>query len=199
MNVVFATGNPNKARELASLSEGLLQVITLKDLGIAADYQETGDTFHANSIGKALYYSQKCELPVIADDSGLEVDWLHGEPGVYSARFLGDAVSYPERCEAILKRMREARGADRSARFRCVASCALNGTLIATAEGTVEGLIHDQLAGDMGFGYDPIFYYPPFDATFAQVLMARKNEVSHRNMAFRRLMDMMKQHFQSSR
>lgn len=190
--IVFATGNPNKVRELKPLAEPVFRLIPLSETGVAADFVETGSTFDANSQGKAQYYSELVSYPVVADDSGLEIDALGGDPGVYSARFLDPEMSYKERCAVILEKLANIAEAERTARFCCVASCAVNGSVIASARGIVEGQISFEAKGDGGFGYDPIFHYPPFDRTFAEIQLDRKNRVSHRYRAFQALFEILK-------
>ncbi len=182
--LLFATGNLNKLRELKPLAEPLFSLVSLTDLGISANYEETGSTFEANSIGKSQYYSKLVDLPVVADDSGLEIDALNGDPGVFSARYLGKDLSYSERCTAILEKLVNFSEKERTARFCCVASCSVNGAVIASSLGTVEGYIALEARGGLGFGYDPIFFYPPFNRTFAEIPLEEKNRVSHRFNAF---------------
>jgi XTP/dITP diphosphohydrolase len=186
--IVFATGNRNKINELEVLFRGVVRIKPLIETGINADFEETGSSFVENSIQKAIYYSQKLTFPVVADDSGLEIDALNGEPGIYSARYFSPEMPYSERCLRILEKMKMvATKRERSARFCCVATCAFKGKTIATAEGQVEGQIARDPAGNNGFGYDPIFYYPPFERTFAELTMEEKNQVSHRKAAFQKL------------
>lgn len=191
--IVFATGNRNKVRELKALAEPFFTLITLVETGVIADYEETGTTFEANSRGKAQYYSEKLSLPVVADDSGLEVDALNGEPGIFSARYLDPEMPYMDRCTAILDKLAGMPEERRRARFCCVASCARNGSVIASEYGIVEGRIAAEAKGQGGFGYDPIFFYPPFRRTFAQVSLAEKNTVSHRFRAFQALFRILQQ------
>ena len=186
--IVFATGNSNKIHELEVIFRNIIRIKSLAETGVDADFEETGTTFLENSVQKALYYSQKVTVPVVADDSGLEIDALNGEPGIFSARYFEAKIPYSERCRRILKKMDSVREPEkRTARFRCAASCAYHGKLITSAEGRVEGQIAMDAKGGAGFGYDPIFYYPPFQKTFAQLTMDEKNRVSHRRAAFEAL------------
>ncbi len=183
--IVFATGNKNKIIELQEILNEIIQVKPLFETGIRADFEETGSTFLENSIQKAIYYSKKVSDPVVADDSGLEIDLLNGEPGIYSARYFDEAMPYSERCARILEKLSVfPEPTQRTARFRCAAAFALHGKIIATGEGAVEGRIALHTAGQGGFGYDPIFYYPPFHRTFAELTSEEKNCVSHRKKAF---------------
>jgi len=189
--IVFATGNKHKIRELEVIFSGLVRINTLMEIGLEADFEETGTTFLENSIQKAIYYSKKTSFPVVADDSGLEIDALNGDPGIYSARYFSPRMSYGERCRQILEKMAKVERSVRSARFRCAASCAFNGEVIGTGEGRVTGMIAFDAAGRGGFGYDPIFYYPPFKKTFSEMTMEEKNQISHRKAAFEALVEQM--------
>lgn len=183
--IIFATGNKHKIRELGVLLRGVVQIISFAETGTEPDFEETGSSFLENSIQKAVYYSKKVTFPVVADDSGLEIDALNGEPGIYSARYFSPKMPYSERCLRILEKMDTVTNKEnRSARFRCAATCAFKGKVIATAEGRVEGRIAFDLSGNDGFGYDPIFYYPSFHKTFAELSIEEKNQVSHRKEAF---------------
>ena len=188
--ILLATGNPGKVRELIPLFEpASFRLVSLADVGLANDHEETGSTFHANSGSKALYYSRKTQLPVIADDSGLVIDALNGLPGVRSARYPNADMPYPDRCRHILEQMKgHHEPENRSARFCCVASLAWKGELLIQTEGTVEGRIAHELRGSLGFGYDPIFFYEPLQRTFAQLGLAEKNSLSHRFLAFQALL-----------
>ena len=143
--------------------------------------KETGVTFEENAIQKALYYSKYCDGFLFVDDSGLEVDALGGAPGVYSARFSGPAATDAANNQLLLDRMRGV--TDRTARFVCVIALAQRGLLLGTFRGQVEGFLLEAPAGANGFGYDPLFYYPPFTCTFGQAPLVRKMEVSHRAQA----------------
>jgi len=190
--LVFATGNKNKVKEVEKLLPEGVTLLSLSDIGVFEEFEETGITFEENSSGKALFYSKFTEFPVIAEDSGLEIDFFGGEPGVYSARYINPEMPYKERCEIILKRMKSAKGDKRTARFRCVACCVLKGEKVSHAEGKVEGEIALKQQGKDGFGYDPIFYYPPFKKTFAEISLEDKNLISHRFKAFSKLFENIK-------
>ncbi len=183
--IIFATGNNNKVLELQSMFKGTIKVKPLAETGVTVDFEETGSSFLENSIQKALYYSRKLSFPVLADDSGLEIDPLNGEPGIYSARYFDAEMPYSERCTRILEKLSAFPNPEnRTARFRCAAVCAINGEVIASGEGVVEGYIALHAAGQGGFGYDPIFYYPPFHRTFSELTAEEKNRISHRKRAF---------------
>ncbi len=190
--LVFATGNKNKVKEVKKLLPEGVTLLSLSDIGVFEEFEETGTTFEENSLGKALFYSKFTEFPVIADDSGLEIDFFGGEPGVYSARYINPEMPYKERCEIILKRMEQVKGGNRTARFKCVACCVLKGEKVGCAEGKVEGEIALKQQGKDGFGYDPIFYYPPFKKTFAEISLEDKNLISHRFKAFSKLFENIK-------
>jgi len=186
--VIFATGNKHKIRELGVILRGVVQIISLVETGTDPDFEETGSSFLENSIQKAVYYSKKVTFPVVADDSGLEIDALNGEPGIYSARYFSPKMPYSERCLRILEKMDTVMNKEnRSARFCCAATCAFKGKVIASAEGKAEGRIAWNPAGNNGFGYDPIFYYPPRKMTFAELTPEEKNQLSHRKAAFQEL------------
>jgi len=161
----------------------LLPLPGLKDL---PQFEETGATFEANAMAKALYYSAYAPGLLFAEDSGLEVEALGGAPGVRSARFAGEGATDEANNRLLLEKLRGV--SDRRARFVCVVALAEKGRLLATFRGAVEGRILEAPRGHNGFGYDPVFYYPPFRATFAQVAPARKFSVSHRGQALRGLL-----------
>lgn len=182
--ILVATGNEGKLREFAeALAPAGYEVVGLEALSDRAPVEETGETFEENARLKAEAYSRRTELPVLADDSGLEVDALDGRPGVLSARFGGGLLSDAARSRAVLKEMVDVPEAERTARFRCVLALAREGRTLATFEGVVEGRILTSLRGAGGFGYDPIFFHPPLGKTFAEMSVPEKREVSHRGRA----------------
>ena len=180
-----ATTNAGKLREfrLAALHFGYPQVeiAALDNLASVAPPAEEGESFEENAIEKALYYSVFCEEPLFADDSGLEVDALGGEPGVYSARYAGASATDRDNNRLLLEKVKEK--TDRTARFVCVIALAQHGKLLGTFRGAVEGRIIDEERGPHGFGYDPMFYYEPFGCTFGEAEADRKMNVSHRGAA----------------
>ena len=195
--LLVATGNPGKLREYASLlHEALFSLVSLKDVGITQEVPETGDTFHENAWLKASGYAAMSGMLALADDSGLEVDALDGEPGVYSARYGGDAcASDANRVALLLRNMENVSWPRRTARFRCIINIARppsNGNgqpeLLASAVGSVAGMIQYVPEGDDGFGYDPVFHLPSFGKTVAQLSLKEKNQISHRGLAAARAM-----------
>jgi XTP/dITP diphosphohydrolase len=152
-------------------------------------FEESAPTFAENAAGKASYYSRLSEGPTMADDSGLVVDALGGAPGVHSARYAGSNASSPERISKLLGELRSFHARDRKARFVCVIALALRGRVIAVFSDSVEGEILEAPRGEGGFGYDPVFFYPPLAKTFSELSPAEKNRLSHRGKAFRKLLD----------
>ncbi len=189
--LVLATTNAGKLREIRDILAGLdLEVRALGDFPAIAEPEETGRTFEENARAKALYYAGATGLLVVAEDSGLEIDALGRAPGVFSARFGGNvAPTYPEKFSLIYAMLAERAEPESAARFVCALALARPGEVLFEARGTVEGHITAPPRGGGGFGYDPIFFYPPFGCTLAEVPAERKTSVSHRGQAFRRLRD----------
>ena len=194
--LLVATTNPHKLREIRQiLGDQPLELLGLADLPRIAEPEETGTTFQENARLKALYYSRHAaaalgaDVIVAADDSGLIIDALDGEPGVRSARFVRDDASYPERFEEIDRRLAERPNRGRRARFVCAVAVARGERVVFETTGTVEGEITTPPRGSGGFGYDPIFFYPPYGRTLAEVSAEEKNAVAHRGHAFRQLSD----------
>jgi XTP/dITP diphosphohydrolase len=186
--LLIATTNPNKLREIRPLFAGVpLELVTLADLPAVPEPAETGATFWENARQKALAYAQATGLVAVAEDSGLEIDALGGAPGVYSARFLRPDAAYAERFAEIYRRLDAAGPVDRRARFVTALAVARGRELLFETETTVEGEIAPAPAGTNGFGYDPIFFYPPFAKTMAETTSVEKGAVSHRARAFRDL------------
>jgi XTP/dITP diphosphohydrolase len=185
--LLIATTNAGKLREIEPLLAGLpFQLVTLGDLPPVAAPEETGLTFGENARAKAAYYARATGLLTVAEDSGLEIDALGGAPGVESARFGGPGSSYLEKFALVYEGLDRAGGRDSPARFVCALALAEGADILFEARGSVEGRIAPEPRGQGGFGYDPIFFYPPFDATLAEV-GGRKSSVSHRGRAFRSL------------
>ncbi len=186
--IVVATTNPNKVREIRALLDGVPGELVTLDAwpGLAAP-EETGRTFEENARQKALYYASATGESVVAEDSGLEVDALCGAPGVESARYGGVEATYPEKFALIYRQLADAQGAPRSARFVCAVALARDGDVLFETRGTVEGAIAPAPRGTGGFGYDPIFWYPPSGRTLGEATAAEKAAVSHRGQAFRQL------------
>ena len=182
--IVFATGNEGKMREVRLILQDLsFPVLSMKEAGVSLDIEENGTTFAENAMIKARAVWEKTGGIVLADDSGLVVDYLGGEPGVYSARYLGEDTSYEIKNQAIIDRLADAKEEERTARFvSAIAAVLPDGSELVT-EGTVEGLIVHEPAGNGGFGYDPIFYLPEYGVTSAEIPIEKKNEISHRGKA----------------
>jgi XTP/dITP diphosphohydrolase len=186
VTILVATTNRGKLGEIFPILAGLpIDIQTLADYPSTAPPDETGSTFAENASQKARFYANHTGTLTVAEDSGLEIDALGGAPGVHSARFGGD-TTYPEKFELIEERLRQVPSARRTARFVCALAVADGDRIVFEARGTVEGFIAAGPRGTGGFGYDPIFYYPPFGCTLAEA-GDRKSSVSHRGQAFRQL------------
>jgi XTP/dITP diphosphohydrolase len=185
--LLIATTNRDKVREIQPLLAGIpFEIVTLAGYPSVVAPEETGQTFEENALAKALYYAAATGELAVAEDSGFEVDALAGAPGVLSARWGGAAASYPERFALLYEALR-ARGArDSPARFVCAIALVRHGEVLFETRGVVEGRMAREPKGDGGFGYDPVFFYPPFGQTLAEA-SDRKSEVSHRGQAFRAL------------
>jgi XTP/dITP diphosphohydrolase len=185
--LLVATTNQGKLREIRELLAGIpVRLMTLADVPPAEPPEETGATFEDNARLKAMYYAIHAGIATVAEDSGLEIDALDGAPGVYSARYGGEDSSYPEKFAMIEAALARVPARPRTARFVCALALASPTRVLFEARGTVEGEIAREARGADGFGYDPIFFYPPFGSTLAEA-GARKSEVSHRSRAFRAL------------
>jgi XTP/dITP diphosphohydrolase len=186
LSLLLATTNRGKLDEIVSVLVGLpLEIRTLADYPPVDAPEETGTTFAENARRKAFSYAGHAGVLTVAEDSGLEIDALGGAPGVHSARFGGD-TSYPEKFALIEEQLRRVPAADRTARFVCALAVVDASRLVFEARGTVDGQIAPEPRGTGGFGYDPIFFYPPFGCTLAEA-GERKSSVSHRGKAFRQL------------
>lgn len=194
MLLVVATTNPGKIREIRHVLDGSgLDLRTLADYPVP-EPEETGATFFENARLKALYYAAHTGELTVAEDSGLVIDGLDGEPGVSSARYLGDTVTYPERFQHIYRELAARGRLDSPARFICALALARGGKILFEAEGRVEGRIAPEPRGTNGFGYDPIFFYPAYGRTLAEVDNDRKLAVAHRGHAFRQLREHLSHH-----
>ncbi|HET8948668.1 MAG TPA: RdgB/HAM1 family non-canonical purine NTP pyrophosphatase [Candidatus Polarisedimenticolia bacterium] len=183
--ILIASFNPGKARELAALlSQSGRSAKTLRDVGIDVPYEETGATYEENGLGKARHYARLSGLVTIADDSGLEVEALGGAPGPLSARYGGPGLDDAGRNRALLAALQGVGPADRGARYVAVAVVARPDGKARAFRGEVRGRLLEAPRGGGGFGYDPLFYYEPYGATFAEVSDERKHAVSHRGAAF---------------
>lgn len=184
----MATTNQGKAREIKSYLKDLpIEIHSLQELGQLRPFTETGRTFDANARGKSLFYSKNWEGLTLAEDSGLEIESLEGEPGVLSARYSGERATDQKNNLKVLERMKGVPSEKRSARFVSCMVLSKKGDLIKEIMESVEGIIALEEKGQNGFGYDPLFYYPPLKKTFAELLPDEKNKVSHRGRALKRL------------
>lgn len=191
--IIFATGNTNKMVEIRMILADLgIQVLSQKEAGIRADIIEDGATFEENALIKAVETAKIArEVPeyrdsvILADDSGLEIDYLNKEPGIYSARYMGEDTSYDIKNQTLLDRLEGVPDEKRTARFVCAVAAAFPDGTTEVLRGTMEGIIGHKIIGDNGFGYDPIFYLPEFQCTSAQLPPEKKNELSHRGKALR--------------
>ncbi|WP_251387917.1 XTP/dITP diphosphatase [Mediterraneibacter agrestimuris] len=185
--IVFATGNQDKMAEIRMILEDLgMQVYSMKDLGIDTDIVEDGISFEENAEIKARAIARF--LPhdiVLADDSGLEIDYLDGAPGIYSARFAGEDTSYDIKNRIFLDKLEGVPDEERAARFVCAIAAVFPNGEVQTVRGTIEGQIAHEIAGENGFGYDPIFYVPEYGCTTAEMDPEEKNKLSHRGNALR--------------
>lgn len=193
--LIFATSNEGKMDEIRDILKDMpIELLSLKDIGIDIDIEENGTTFEENAIIKAETICKLTGEIVLADDSGLEVDYLNKEPGVYSSRFLGEDTPYSVKNNYIIDRLKNIEMERRSARFVCVIACSFpNGNTI-TREGIIEGYIAEKISGSNGFGYDPIFYLPEYNCTTADMPTELKNQISHRAKALKKMKEVLIQH-----
>lgn len=184
--IIFATGNEGKMKEVRSiLSDMNVEVLSMKEAGIKIDVKEDGTTFEENAMIKARAIASVCDDIVLADDSGLEIDFLNKEPGVYSARYLGEDTSYTIKNQNLLDRLQGVPEDKRTARFVCAIAAVFPDGSCETVTAAMEGQIGDEARGENGFGYDPIFYLPEYGCSTAELSMEQKNEASHRGKALR--------------
>lgn len=192
--IIFATSNEGKMREVRMILSDLgMEILSTKEAGISADIVEDGKTFEENACIKASAIQKLAGGIVLADDSGLEVDYLGGAPGIYSARYMGEDTSYDIKNRDIIDRLADAKGKERSARFVCAIAAALPDGEVLTTRGVIEGEIGYEIAGEGGFGYDPIFYLPERGLTTAQLSAEEKNEISHRGRALRKMKELLRE------
>lgn len=186
--IIFATTNQGKVKEVKMILKDLgVEVLSLKDIDMNVDVEENGTTFEENAIIKAKAISELTSEIVLADDSGLEVDYLDKAPGIMSARYMGEDTSYDIKNQAIIDQLAEAEGSERSARFVCAIACVMPDGDTFTTRATIEGEIGYKIEGEEGFGYDPIFYVPEFQCTTAQLTPEQKNKISHRGKALEQM------------
>lgn len=182
--IIFATSNEGKMKEIREImKDSGYEVVSLKEAGISADIEENGTTFEENAIIKAEAIARLTGEPAMADDSGLEVDYLDKAPGIYSARFLGEDTDYTVKNTYILDKLSGVPLEKRNARFVCAIALAYPHGKTLTKRATIEGYIGYEIRGENGFGYDPIFMVPEFDKTTAELSMEEKNKISHRAKA----------------
>jgi len=194
MDIIFATGNKGKLDEIREIMSDFIKkhnvnLISLKDAGIDVDIVEDGKTFEDNALIKARTVAACTDKIVLADDSGLEVDYLDKAPGIYSARYLGEDTSYTVKNTHILNKLEGVPDEKRSARFVCVIACVMPDGRELVETGTIEGRIGYEIKGEHGFGYDPIFYLPERGCTTAEILPEEKNAISHRGRALVKMME----------
>lgn len=195
--IVFATSNAGKMREIREILKDFgAEILSLKEAG-ADDIEivEDGDTFEANARIKAKAVWERTGGIVLADDSGLVIDYLNGEPGIYSARYMGEKTSYDIKNWNLIHRLSNAAEEERTARFVCVIAAVLPDGRTLTARGTMDGVIAHESAGTGGFGYDPILMLPEYGKTSAELTMEQKNEISHRGKALREMKKVLEKEF----
>ncbi len=191
--LLLATNNKNKVREYRSLIEGIpYELVTPAETGITTEVDEVGESLEENARLKATFLAAESGLLAIADDSGLEVDALGGEPGIRSSRYAGEDATDNDRVEYLLARMKDVPEGKRSARFRCVIALATPGGKVEYCSGECRGTITFKPKGDQNFGYDPIFYVPELGKTMAELSLEEKNSISHRGKAARKVVELLK-------
>lgn len=191
--IVFATGNAGKVKEIrAILSDLGLEVLSMKEAGISVDIEEDGKNYEENALIKARAVAKYTDSIVMADDSGLEIDYLNCEPGIYSARYMGEDTPYTIKNNNLIERLNGVPDEQRTARFVCAIAAVLPDGEELTTRGIIEGRIGYEEAGENGFGYDPIFYVPRFGKTTAQLSPEEKNLVSHRGKALEAMKEILR-------
>ena len=192
--IIFATGNKNKMIEIRQILGDLgWEILSMKEAGISAEIEENGTTFEENALIKATEVAKYCDDIVLADDSGLEIDYLNKEPGIYSARYAGEDTPYEIKNQMLLDRLEGVPREERTARFVCAIAAAIPDHDPIVVRGTIEGYIGDRPAGENGFGYDPIFYVPDLNCSTAELSPEDKNARSHRGNALRAMRDKLKE------
>ena len=190
--LIFATGNEHKMVEIREiLGELPVEIISMKDVGIKADIVENGNTFEENALIKAKEVCKLAGEMVLADDSGLEIDYLNGEPGIYSARYMGEDTSYHIKNQNLIDRLEGVPDEKRTARFVCAIAAAFPDGRSFVVRGTIEGIIGYEERGTNGFGYDPIFYLPERGVSTAEIPPEEKNSISHRGNALRKMKELL--------
>ena len=190
--IIFATGNKDKMREIREIMADCdVHIVSMKEAGIRVDIVEDGTTFEENAKIKARAVAAHTDAIVLADDSGLEIDYLNKEPGIYSARYAGTDTSYDIKNSLLLSRMKGVPDKQRTARFVCAVAAVFPNGDKEVVRGTMEGCIGYEIAGPNGFGYDPIFFLPEYGCTSAELAPEKKNELSHRGEALRMMRQIM--------
>lgn len=190
--MIFATGNENKMVEIREILGDLpLEILSMKQVGIRADIEENGTSFEENALIKAREVCRLAGEMVLADDSGLEIDYLNGEPGIYSARYMGENTSYRVKNKNLMERLEGVPDEKRTARFVCAIAAVFPDGKELVVRGTVEGIIGYEERGENGFGYDPIFYLPERGLTTAELPPEEKNSISHRGNALRKMKELL--------
>lgn len=196
--IIFATGNAGKMKEIRMILADIgMEILSMKEAGVLAEVDETGTTFEANAVIKASAIADKLKEQgenaiVLADDSGLEIDYLNKEPGVYSARYMGEDTSYHIKNANLIERLNGVPDEKRTARFVCVIAAVMPDGREYTTRGTIEGIIGYEERGENGFGYDPIFYLPEYKCYSAELSPEEKNKISHRGKALELMKDILK-------
>ena len=200
--IIFATGNAGKMREIREILGDMgMEILSMKEAGIDADIVEDGTTFEENAVIKAKAVAQLLKesagkeqdsAVVLADDSGLEIDYLNKEPGIYSARYMGEDTPFDVKSRNLIERLEGVPDEERTARFVCAIAAVWPEGEVNVTRGVVEGRIDHELKGDNGFGYDPIFYVPEFECTMAQLTDEQKNQISHRGKALEAMKEELK-------
>lgn len=195
--IIFATGNEGKMREVRMILADLkLPIVSMKEAGVTGDIIENGTTFEENALIKARAVMERTGEMALADDSGLEIDYLDGAPGIYSARFMGEDTPYEKKNAAILEKLSGVPEQERTARFVCAIACVMPDGTELTSRGTMEGRIAYEIRGENGFGYDPIFYLPECGCSSAQISPEQKNELSHRGKALRSMKEKLRAYWE---
>lgn len=205
--IIFATGNENKMVEIRQILSDLgMEILSQKEAGIQADPEENGTTFEENALIKARAVrsiaagmEENIDAVILADDSGLEIDHLNKEPGIYSARYMGTDTSYDIKNNALLERLEGVPDEERTARFVCAIAAAFPDGTEEVVRGTMEGRIGHEIAGENGFGYDPIFFLPEYGCTSAQLSPEKKNSLSHRGEGLRKMRRIMEERLEEGR
>ena len=183
--IIFATKNKGKIKEIQAVLGDSYEVVAMEEAGIDTEIDETGTTFEENATIKAETVMKLCGETVLADDSGLEIDYLNGEPGIYSARYMGHDTSYDIKNQNLIDRLKGVPEEKRTARFVCAIAAAFPDKPTVVVRGTMEGIIGYKIKGENGFGYDPIFFLPEYGMTSAELSPDEKNRISHRGKALR--------------